>query len=99
MLADTYAVDMCFISTGGISADGVVYDGSGYLSVHRAMLARSQKRVLLMDHKKIDIIRERVLCDLSDVDMIITDFDFSDSVRQKFAETEFIIVETPKTQQ
>ena len=99
MQAETYTADLCFFSTGGMSSNGEIYDSDGYLSVHRAMLARSERCVLLIDHEKIDNWRVRVLGDLSLVDTVITDYEFSQSVRDKFPQTEFVVVQTPKTQQ
>ena len=98
MQAETYTADLCFFSTGGMSSNGEIYDSDGYLPVHRAMLARSEKCVLLIDHEKIDNWRVRVLGDLSVVDTIITDYEFSQAVHDKFPNTEFITVQTPKSQ-
>lgn len=99
MQAATYTADICFFSTGGISAGGEIYDDNGYFLMHKEMIAHSEKSVFLADHKKIDYRRERILCHISQVDTVITDFTFSEEVRQKSQGTEFITVETPKTQQ
>ena len=48
--------------------------------------------------EKIDNWRVRVLGDLTVVDTIITDYEFSQAVRDKFPNTEFITVQTPKSQ-
>ena len=96
--ASTYTADIAFFSVNGISAEGLIYDG-GYYGLHRAMLARSKKSVLLVDHEKVGIENKRVLCDFSKVDTVISDFEFSDSVQHDFPDTEFILVESGKNKQ
>ena len=97
--ASTYTADIAFFSVGGISAEGLIYDGGGYYGLHRAMLARSKKSVLLVDHEKIGIENKRVLCDFSKVNTVISDFDFSDSVQHDFPNTEFMLVQSGKNKQ
>jgi len=93
--ASTYTADMAFFSVGGISAEGLIYDGGGYYVLHKAMLARSRKSVLLVDHEKIGIESKRVLCDFAKVSTVISDFAFSDAVHQNFPETEFVQIPSP----
>ena len=96
--ASTYTADIAFFSVVGVSPEGVIYDGGGYYPLHKAMLARSKKSVLLVDHEKIGISGNRVLCDFSKVSTVISDFAFSHSVHQEFADTEFLQVDPPKQQ-
>lgn len=99
MQAKTYTADLCFFSTLGISARGVIYESDGYYYLHKAMLEQSKKCIFLADHQKIDNRGNRSLCDLSDVDTIISDFDFSNTVQQAFPNTNFIKVNTSKNHQ
>lgn len=94
--ASTYTADMAFFSVGGISADGIIYDGDGYYALHKAMLARSKRSVLLVDHEKIGISGKRVLCDFGKVNTVISDFAFSDTVQQTYPDTEFIQIQRQK---
>ena len=94
--AGTYTADIAFFSVVGVSPEGVICDGGGYYPLHKAMLARSQKSVLLVDHEKIGVSGKRVLCDFSKVNMVISDFAFSHSVHEEFPDTEFLQVAPPK---
>ena len=94
--ARTYNADLFFFSTCGFRADGKIYSGGFFLG--NAMKENSKKSVYLVDHNKIDIEGPRMWGDLSSVDCIITDYKFSDEVKEKFKETEFIEINTPVTQ-
>lgn len=95
--AASYTADLVFFSTGGISSDGAVYVGA-YYDLLKTMIQNAQKKVLLIDHQKLDRICPRVLCHVSDLDVIISDIDFSDTVHKKADTTTFLRVATPKTQ-
>ena len=95
--AKSYHADISFFSTGGISSDGRIYDGV-YLDLHRAMVDSSEKSVFLIDHKKLDVINSRIITDLSEIDVIISDLKFGDDVKKKYKNTQFMEIETPKTQ-
>lgn len=97
--AKTYTADLAFLSTAGVSAEGNISESNSYFSLHRAMLERAKKRVFLVDHQKIGITGKRVLCDFTDIDTVISDFEFSNQVKEKFPSTHFIKVNAPKTQQ
>lgn len=97
--AKTYTADLCFFSTLGASAQGEIYETDGYYYLHKAMLEQSKKSVFLVDHQKIGIRGNRSLCDLSEVDTVISDFDFAQSVQKAFPNTNFLKVEGSKSQQ
>lgn len=96
--ARSYTADIAFFSTNSFSTDGKILGGDGYHDLHKAMIANSTKSVFLADHEKINNPANRILCELSDINVIITDYVFSDEVKAKYANTEFIEVKTPKTQ-
>lgn len=96
--ARSYTADIMFFATGGISESGTIYDTDLYLNLHRIMARNSKKVVYLADHNKINVDTKRVLFDLSRVDCIISDHAFSGQVMEAYKDTEFITLETPKTQ-
>lgn len=96
--ARSYTADMAFFASVGVSADGKIYGNGGYLGLHQAMLTQAKKCVFLADHQKIGVEGKRILCDFSKVDTVISDFAFSEDVQADYPDTEFIYVETPKTQ-
>ena len=95
--AKTYKADIAFFSTGGFSAEGEIYEGSIYYSLHTAMMENSEKSIFLTDHKKLGKSNTRIFS-FSKLSAIISDYKFSDEVKEKFKDTSFIEVETPVTQ-
>ncbi len=95
--AKSYSADIVFFSATGVSADGKIFLGS-YLELIRAMIKNSEKSAFLIDHKKLDSKDTRVLCGLENIDVVVTDFEFSDEVKTRAKTTLFLEVETPKTQ-
>lgn len=98
LLAESYRADMAFFSTGGVTAEGEIADSDGYYPLHKAMLKNAKERVFLVDSQKVDIPGKRVLGDFSQVDTVISDFAFSEDVKNRFPQTEFIKAEPTKKQ-
>ena len=96
--ATHYRADKMFFSTGGISSDGVISSGNIYHYLHNAMQKNSKEVFYLADHQKIDVDCKRIFFDLSKVDYIISDYTFSNKIKEKYKKTTFVEVETPKTQ-
>ncbi len=97
--AKSYHADIMFFSTGGVSEEGRIYDSELTFVLHRIMAENSDKKVFLVDHKKVGVKTARVFSEVSDMECIISDYDFSDKVKSAAENTEFILVETPKTQE
>lgn len=97
-MAESYRADMAFFSTGGVNAEGVIADSDGYYLLHKAMLRNAMKRVFLVDSQKFGVSGRRVLGDFSGVDMVISDYPFSDQAKARFPRTEFVKIDPPKTQ-
>lgn len=95
----TYTADLAFLSAMGLSADGKIYEGGRYISLHLTMIEQAKKSVFLADHQKVGVEGKRVLCDFSKIDTVISDFPFADDVKAKYPKTDFVCPETPKTQQ
>lgn len=96
--AQTYTADLAFFSTGGMSQNGVIFESDIYYDLRKTMIQNAKKSLFLIDHQKIDIPGPRILCDLSDIDCIVTDWTFPSEVKAAFPHTTFCKVETPKTQ-
>lgn len=73
-MLDNYNADKAFISSAGISLDaGVTVATSLQALVKKAMLASSKQSVLLVDNTKFGKITLNKVCDIKDLDIIITD--------------------------
>ncbi|MBQ8207560.1 MAG: DeoR/GlpR transcriptional regulator [Clostridia bacterium] len=87
-----YSADKMFFSAGGITEDGKI--GCGEYEVHylmiKAMMENSDERFLLFDHEKIKPSCEQYIGTFGDVDKIITDFSFSEELKKRYCDTEFI---------
>lgn len=74
-------IDKCFFSTTGLSTDGRLLDvAEPEHIVIQAMLRQSKTKVFLCDSSKIGRTYLLHLCDVGDVDYIISDADFFDLV-------------------
>lgn len=96
--AAKYHADKAFFATSGITDDGVISCGSTYNVLHRIMIKNSDKVFYLGDHQKVNIYLNHIVCDLSSIDYIICDYKFSDEIKEKYSNTTFVEIETPKTQ-
>lgn len=76
-------LDVAFIGCGGISIrEGLTENFLDGASMLRAFLEAAQQKIVIADHSKFDKVTFVKICDLSDVDVIITD----DSLKQKTKE-------------
>ena len=90
-----YRADKCFFSTRDLTHDGEIeYDDEAYFTMHRAMIKNSVQTIYLVNSEKIDRSGGRVILgDLSLTDTVISDYDFSDELKNKFPSVSFIKVE------
>lgn len=86
-----FHADKMFFSTGGITSQGRIWD-SEYMFMHDVMAQNSDKVYYLVDHEKLDHPVRQFLFDLDNVDCVMCDFDFNETVKHRFNKTEFINV-------
>ena len=71
-----YNARISFIGVDGVtSKQGLLNNSFEATSISRIMLKNSQTKVLLVDSSKFEIIGSIKLCDLKDIDVLITDKD------------------------
>ena len=90
--AARYRVDKMFFSTGAVSGDGMIASGV-YDLVLRAVAKRARQVVYLVDHKKVDQPFHTVWGDFSEVDTVISDYEFPSDTKARYAKTRFLRVE------
>ena len=61
------------IGASGITAEGPNEANSGGAAVKRAMLARAEDRILVVDHSKFDRPNLEVVCPLNGIDRVVSD--------------------------
>src|SRR6266568_2242317 len=65
--------DVAVMSAGGITLEGITNSHGLLIDIQRAMIQRSQKVIFCFDHTKFGRQSVLPLCDLSQVDAIVTD--------------------------
>jgi len=68
-----YYANRAVIGASGITREGPNEAHMGVAAVKRAMLERSQLRMLLLDHTKFDQSNMEVICPLTAIDQLVTD--------------------------
>ena len=78
-----FTFDLFLSSCAGIH-DGAAYERSiEQKEIKKVAFERCKKRVLLVDHTKFDAFATYKLCDLSDYDVVVTDFTPPDADNKK----------------
>lgn len=82
-----YKVDYAVIGASGLDPDGSVLDfDAREVSVARAILRNSRHRILVCDSAKFDVTAPVRICDIGDIDTLVTDRDppaaFAEVARQ-----------------
>ena len=82
-----YHVDMCMCSAKGIDEKmGITYSNEKDSQMKQAMFASADKKVLALDSSKFDKISFIKVCDVGDVDMIVTDKAPNEAWQKRLAE-------------
>ncbi len=78
--------DLCVMGTSGIEIDeGVTEVGYEVSFVKRVMIASSKTVVALVTSDKLNTAQRYPVCDLQEIDKMITDLDVSDPILQPYA--------------
>ena len=88
----SYKADKFFFSTRGINENGEIGCGPTYQLLLTVMAENSKKNIYLVDHTKINLYFENVIMNAWNTDVIISDYDFSDTFKEKCKKTQFIKV-------
>lgn len=92
--ARKYGADKLFFSACAVTPDGRIgrseYDAHTLLI--RTMMKNAQQKILLLDHRKLVARCAGYLGTLSEVDIVISDFDFPEETRSACPNTTFIVL-------
>lgn len=80
-----------FFSTGHFTVDGNT-DSCTYDLLRRTMMNHSDKVYYLADHHKFSPTVRNIFCDFSQIDAVISDYEFPEETKSAFPDTEFILV-------
>ena len=85
--------DVCFIGASGISEErGISTPYPLHTPLQRAIIASSKKRILLCDHSKFGKSAIETVCEIGDIDMIITDSGIGDKILEEYTKHTKIIL-------
>jgi DeoR/GlpR family transcriptional regulator of sugar metabolism len=68
-----FAISTAFIGASGLSETGVTVSDLSEAQLKAAVVAKAQRVILPIDHTKVGISDFARVCDISDLDMIVTD--------------------------
>jgi DeoR/GlpR family transcriptional regulator of sugar metabolism len=68
-----FKANKAFIGAGGVTPEGVTDADSLGCSIKRAMIARSDRTILLVDSSKFDVNQFERVCPLSDIDAMVAE--------------------------
>lgn len=92
-MAAKYRADKHFFTSGGVMGDGRIVGSEGYALLRITMANNSEKSYYLVDHAKYKKpLGIRAWCTLGDISGVISDFAFPEETREKYKNTEFIVV-------
>lgn len=78
--------DICIIGASGVSLeDGITTPYPMHTPLQKAIIAAAKKTILVCDHSKFEKSAMEKICELADIDMIVTDEALSDDVYEKYA--------------
>ena len=88
-----FMADIMFFSTEGIDENGIItVKPEGYFIHNKAMLSHSKKHVYLCSSNKIGKVSKIVQCDLSEIDVFVSDAPLLDKIKETYKKTEYIVV-------
>ena len=79
-------VDVCIVGASGVSVeDGITTPYPMHTPLQKAIIAAAKTKILVCDHSKFQKKAMEKICELADIDMIVTDEALSDDVYEKYA--------------
>lgn len=96
---DNFNIEICFIGVSGISIDHGLADYTlEEVEIKKQMIQRAKRRIVLADHTKFDRLASIKICELSDIDTIITSEGLDAGIKQKYIDSgiEIIVSKTNK---
>ena len=83
--------DICFIGASGITPDGTTTPYPMHTALQKAIIASAKTRILVCDHSKFDKRAMEKICELSDIDVIVTDGGISAETYERYSKLVKII--------
>ena len=88
-----FNIDAMFFSSFSVTRDGYILGSKNQILLYKALINKAKKVVYVVDKSKIDLKGPFVACDFSSIDIVVSDYHFSDEVKKSYPNTQFIEVE------
>jgi len=88
-----FNIEICFIGVGGISIDHGLTDYTfEEVEMKKQMIKRAKRKIVLADHTKFDRLASIKICELSDIDTIITSEGLDAGIKKKYIDSGIEII-------
>lgn len=87
----SYHADICFFSVQSLAKDGNLYDCfENEITPRKLMIKNAEKKVFLCDSSKINHFSAYKLCNIRQIDCVISDADIEKYLDGNYSDTEFL---------
>lgn len=83
--AASIKADFCIIGASGVTPDGTTTPYPMHTALQKAIIASAKTKILVCDHSKFDKIAMEKICELSDIDVIVTDNGISNETYERYS--------------
>lgn len=77
--------DVCFVGASGVTPDGTTTPYPMHTTLQKAIIASAKTKILVCDHSKFDKRAMEKICELSDIDIIVTDGGISTEAYERYS--------------
>ena len=78
-------VDVCIVGASGVSVeDGITTPYPMHTPLQKAIIAAAKTKILVCDHSKFDKVAMEKICELGDIDVIVTDSEIFEDTYQYY---------------
>ena len=77
--------DVCFIGASGIMPDGITTPYPMHTPLQKAILPSAKTKILVCDHSKFGKRAMEKICELNDIDTIVTDDGLADDIYDEYS--------------
>ena len=84
--------DVCFVGASGVTPDGTTTPYPMHTTLQKAIIASAKTKILVCDHSKFDKRAMEKICELSDIDMIVTDKGITNEAYERYSKLVKIVI-------
>ena len=77
--------DVCFVGASGITTDGTTTPYPMHTALQKAIVSAAKTKILVCDHSKFDKVAMEHICDLKDIDILVTDSGILEETYEKYS--------------